>query len=50
MFNGDYVTGNIDENYLAHLEALRNDASKNKEMNSHDNGDGAFVGLHNDFD
>jgi len=50
VFNGKYVAGNIDENYLTHLDAIRNDANKNKEMNSQDNGDGAFVGLHNDFD
>ncbi|UTW49793.1 amidophosphoribosyltransferase [Bacterioplanoides sp. SCSIO 12839] len=30
VFNGEYITGDIDENYFARLHALRNDASKVK--------------------
>jgi len=28
VFNGEYVTGGIDENYLQHIESLRNDKSR----------------------
>jgi amidophosphoribosyltransferase len=28
-FNGNYVTGDVDQNYLDHLETARNDAAKN---------------------
>lgn len=31
VFNGDYVTGDIDENYLACLEQARNDNAKQKQ-------------------
>ena len=30
VFNGKYITGDIDEAYLAHIEKLRNDKAKNK--------------------
>ncbi|WP_419810446.1 amidophosphoribosyltransferase [Bacterioplanoides sp.] len=30
VFNGEYITGDIDEHYFARLQALRNDASKVK--------------------
>ncbi len=29
-FDGQYITGDVDENYLNHLEALRSDAAKTK--------------------
>ncbi len=29
-FDGNYITGDVDEKYLNHLEALRSDAAKNK--------------------
>lgn len=32
VFNGDYVTGGIDETYLAHIEGLRADNVKGKVM------------------
>lgn len=28
VFNGEYITGDIDEKYLQHIESLRNDASR----------------------
>lgn len=28
VFNGEYVTGDIDETYLAHIEAMRNDEAR----------------------
>ncbi|MEE8057877.1 MAG: amidophosphoribosyltransferase [Pseudomonadales bacterium] len=44
VFNGEYVTGDIDDQYLARLEAERNDEHKA----SLDDDDGAAIGLHND--
>ena len=28
VFDGDYVTGDVDQSYLKHLEQLRNDSAK----------------------
>lgn len=44
VFDGCYVTGDIDEGYLDALQALRNDSSKSKAMVS----DSSLVDLHND--
>lgn len=44
VFNGCYVTGDIDDAYLADLEARRNDSSKSKTQVSDSN----LVDLHND--
>ena len=44
VFDGAYITGDIDEQYLAALEAHRNDASKAKAQVS----DSSLVDLHND--
>ncbi len=41
-FNGEYITGDIDANYLAHVDNLRNDASKQSDDNSN-----AVIELHN---
>jgi amidophosphoribosyltransferase len=46
VFNGDYITGDVDQAYLDKLAADRNDNSQ-KERNS-SSGDGALIGLHND--
>ena len=43
VFNGEYVTGDIDSHYLARLEAERNDAAKHQEDE-----DNAVIDLHND--
>ncbi|HET8791550.1 MAG TPA: amidophosphoribosyltransferase [Modicisalibacter sp.] len=45
VFDGHYITGDIDENYLATLEAARNDAAKDLSA-----GDHALVGMHNQDD
>lgn len=45
VFDGHYVTGDIDAAYLANLESQRNDAAK--ELNV---GDHALVGMHNQED
>lgn len=42
VFNGEYVTGDIDENYLQHIESLRND--KSREGND---GDNEVIEIHN---
>ena len=34
-FDGVYVTGDIDQNYLKHIEQLRSDASKRKKIVNH---------------
>ena len=46
VFNGDYITGDVDQAYLDKLAADRNDNSQNERNAS--SGDGALIGLHND--
>lgn len=49
VFNGEYVTGDIDQAYLDRLEQERNDASKHKKKKKKEQQvDESFVGLHND--
>jgi amidophosphoribosyltransferase len=48
VFNGEYVTGDINADYLAGLEAARNDDNKAKVQQRLDTADGSFVGLYND--
>lgn len=43
VFNGNYVTGDIDDNYLDDLSAKRNDANKKKSKVEN-----AIIDLHND--
>ncbi|TFH88203.1 amidophosphoribosyltransferase [Billgrantia azerbaijanica] len=45
VFDGRYVTGDIDDAYLSALEASRNDAAKQQSA-----GDHALVGVHNQDD
>ncbi len=48
VFTGEYVTADVDENYLQLLDAARNDMVKsNKGV---DRGEGAVIGLHNGDD
>jgi amidophosphoribosyltransferase len=42
VFNGEYITGNVDEHYLARIEGLRNDAAKVKGR-----GQGEVIEIHN---
>ena len=44
VFTGEYVTGDVDENYLQRLDAARNDVTKAQT----DHGENGVVGLHND--
>ncbi len=46
VFTGDYVTGDVDDAYLARLDALRNDDARNGKRKQQDNSAGV-VGLHN---
>jgi len=43
VFNGEYITGDIDEDYLNNLQAKRNDAKKKK-----NGGESGIIDLHND--
>ena len=45
VFNGEYVTGDVDDNYLSRLDAARNDGVKSTLL---DVDDGVVMGLHND--
>jgi amidophosphoribosyltransferase len=47
VFNGEYVTGDIDQNYLDRLDALRNDEAQNRWL-AGSLEEGAVIGLHND--
>ncbi len=47
VFNGEYITGDIDQNYLDRVELLRNDEAQN-ERRVELQAAGAVVGLHND--
>ena len=42
-FNGEYVTGNVSQDYLDALEAARNDSAKTVNILSDET-----IGLHND--
>lgn len=42
VFNGQYVTGDIDAKYLQHIESLRNDKTR-----SNNNGDNEVIEIHN---
>lgn len=45
VFTGDYITGDVDTDYLNRIDSLRNDKSKqHREMSS---GETSVVGLHN---
>ena len=46
VFNGEYITGDIDAAYLSDLEAARNDQSKAEKREKDD--ESALVDLHND--
>jgi amidophosphoribosyltransferase len=47
VFDGEYITGDVDQNYLDRVESLRNDDAQN-ERRAELQADGAVVGLHND--
>ncbi|MCR8921726.1 amidophosphoribosyltransferase [Dasania sp. GY-MA-18] len=45
VFNGEYITGDVDEDYLGALEAARSDASKKSKLTPISD---EIIGLHND--
>ena len=47
VFNGEYITGDVDQAYLERIEGLRNDAAKQKENISLDNKKQSVIGIHN---
>ena len=47
VFDGDYVTGDVDESYLNHIHALRNDDAKHKSQAKKDNKKESVIGIHN---
>jgi amidophosphoribosyltransferase len=47
VFDGNYISGDVDQNYLDRLETLRNDEAQS-EMRAEVQEDGALVGIHND--
>ncbi|MCH8499035.1 MAG: amidophosphoribosyltransferase [Marinobacter sp.] len=49
VFNGEYITGDVDEAYLARLEANRNDASRSA-SGATMTADSGIIDLHNDDD
>ena len=49
VFTGEYVTGDVDQTYLDHLDKARNDAVKASVSKSIDSGENAVIGLHNDM-
>jgi amidophosphoribosyltransferase len=48
VFNGEYITGDVDEAYLAKLHAARSDASK-ASADTNPITSGSMVGLYNDL-
>ena len=48
VFTGEYVTGDVDQEYLDKLDQARNDSNKASKERGIDQGDNAVIGLHND--
>ncbi|MBN7768956.1 amidophosphoribosyltransferase [Marinobacter daepoensis] len=48
VFNGEYITGDVDADYLARLENSRNDEQRSGDQMADD--DNAIIDLHNDED
>ncbi len=47
VFDGEYVTGDVDREYLDRLESTRCDEAQNERRSAHE--EGTVVGLHNDI-
>jgi len=47
VFNGEYITGDVDQQYLERIESLRNDEAQNHRR-AQMQAEGSIVGLHND--
>lgn len=48
VFDGQYVTGDVNDAYFSRLEASRNDAAKESQSSQSNYGNGAMVGIGND--
>ena len=48
VFNGKYITGDIDAAYLEKIESLRNNSMRETQNKNQDNSDETLVGLYND--
>ena len=47
VFNGEYVTGDVDSTYLDQLQAERSDEAQSRTRDAQ-GGDGVVVGIHNE--
>ena len=47
VFDGNYVTGDVDESYLNHIHAMRNDDAKHENKVNKDNKKESVIGIHN---
>ncbi len=47
VFSGEYITGDVDQHYLDHIDSLRNDEAQEKKRAALQQ-EGAVVGIHND--
>jgi|TARA_B110000879_G_scaffold187264_1_gene249083 amidophosphoribosyltransferase len=47
VFDGEYITGDVDKAYLERIEALRNDSAKQKTDVSAEPKNGQVIGIHN---
>ncbi len=47
VFDGKYVTGDVDQSYLDKLDSARNDNAKNNKNKPTNSGNGEVIGLHN---
>jgi amidophosphoribosyltransferase len=47
VFDGDYVTGDVDQTYLNHMHATRNDDAKQNKNPTADNKKQSVIGIHN---
>ncbi|MBT4522926.1 MAG: amidophosphoribosyltransferase [Halieaceae bacterium] len=47
VFDGKYITGDVDQSYLDRVDSLRNDEAQSEDRDAHQAA-GAVVGLHND--
>ena len=47
VFDGNYITGDVDKAYLDRIEALRNDSAKQNKDSSGEPKEGQVIGIHN---
>jgi amidophosphoribosyltransferase len=47
VFDGHYITGDVDARYLERIDVLRNDKAQSRQRGEQES-DGVVVGLHND--